>query len=146
MKSFLTVFVAVLLAGCSGTMNGMIRGSGQIVQVQYEQGALTDSLTLQMPDGEIFKGKAVPVGRSVTSTNTFGSATAYSSRGTVASGFGSGFGTSTSSNGQFQALLFGNKGSSMKCQLQYADAKGLTTAGGVGTCEASTGKVIDLQW
>lgn len=146
MKTIVSLLVALSLVGCSGTMNGMIRGSSQLVQVQYEQGALTDSLTLQMPDGEIFKGKAVPVGRNVTNTNSFGSATAYSSRGGVASGFGTGFGTSTSSSGQFHALLFGNKGNSMKCQLQYADAKGLTTAGGVGFCEASNGKVIDLQW
>ncbi len=127
-------------------MNGMVRGSGQIIQVQYEQGAQHDSLTLQMPDGEIFKGKAVPIGRSVTNSSSFSSATAYSSRGTMASGFGSGFGTSTTATGQFSAILFGNRGNSIKCQLQYSDPKGLTTAGGVGYCETSNGKSIDLQW
>lgn len=145
MRKVVYLLAIFFIAGCSGTMNGMIRGTGQMVQVYYEQGALTDTLTVQMPDGEVFKGKAVPVGRNVTNTNTFGAGTVYGSRG-VASGFGSVQSTATSSNGQFYALLFSNRGGVMKCQLQYADAKGLTTAGGVGYCDMSNGKTIDLQW
>lgn len=122
----------LLLAACSGTMQGVVRGSGTPVTFSYEQGVSSDALTATI-DGEVFKGKAVPVG----STSTFGTAmVGYN----TASVFGQ------SSTGAVRAVLLGSQGSSLTCQLQYADSSGFTTAGGVGACQHSDKRVIDVVW
>lgn len=141
MKSILlgAVLVATLSA-CGGNMQGVVRGSGQPVIFTYEQGMSSDSLTAEI-DGETLAGKAVMRGASTTVGTAFGTATA----GTTTA-----FGTSTligsSYTGDFVATLIGNRGSTLSCQLQYADSSGFTTAGGVGVCQHSDGRVIDIVW
>lgn len=129
-----------LLSACGGTMQGAVRGSGQPVQFSYEQGMSSDMLTAVI-DGETFNGKAVMRGASTTIGTGFGTAAAG---GTTA------FGTTTivgsSYTGDFVAVLLGSKGSTLSCQLQYADSSGFTTAGGVGVCQHSDGRVIDIVW
>ena len=128
------------LTACGGTMQGAVRGTGQPVTFAYEQGMSSDSLTAEI-DGEAFAGKAVMRGASTTVGTAFGSATA---------GTTSAFGTSTlfgsTSTGDFVAILLGSRGSSLSCQLQYADSSGFTTAGGVGVCQHSDGRLIDIVW
>ena len=87
-----------------------------------------------MPNSEIFKGKAVMVGNSTSTINSF------DSTGTSA------FSVVENYTGDVQAVLFGSKGNTMRCKLQYADSGGLTTAGGIGICESSNGEVIDVIW
>lgn len=141
MKSILlgAVLVATLSA-CGGNMQGVVRGTGQPVIFAYEQGMSSDSLTAEI-DGEAFAGKAVMRGASTTVGTAFGTATA----GTTTA-----FGTSTiigsSYTGDFVATLIGNRRSTLSCQLQYADSSGFTTAGGVGVCQHSDGRVIDIVW
>lgn len=141
MKSILlgAVLVATLSA-CGGNMQGVVRGTGQPVIFAYEQGMSSDSLTTEI-DGETLAGKAVMRGASTTVGTAFGTATA----GTTTA-----FGTSTligsSYTGDFVATLIGNRGSTLSCQLQYADSSGYTTAGGVGVCQHSDGRVIDIVW
>ena len=138
--------VAILLSGCSGKMNGMIRNDGTRVSIEYEQGMDHDKLRVTMPDGEIFTGKVVMVGASSGFVTGFGSASAYSSSGTYASGAGSTFGVVHTYTGSMQGVLFGDKGHTLRCRFQYADQSGFTTAGGVGICKTSDGRVIDIQW
>lgn len=129
--------VLATLAACSGNMQGVVRGTGQPVVFSYEEGMSSDSLTAVI-GGEEFAGKAVMRGASTTVGTVFGSA------------IGGAFGTSTligsSYTGDFVATLIGNRGSTLSCQLQYADSSGLTSAGGVGVCQHSDGRVIDIVW
>ena len=125
---------AALLVGCSGAMNGMIRDDGSRVPISYEQGMDHDKLRVTMPDGETFTGKAVMVGAS----SAFVSGYAY---GTAPS-----FAVVNTYNGNIQAVLFGDRGHTRRCNFQYADSSGFTTAGGVGLCETSDERVIDVQW
>ena len=122
----------VLLIACSGEMQGVVRGEGTPVQFQYEQGMDSDNYTAQV-GGEQFSGKAV--------------------QADARSGFGTMFGTglpstimTSSSSGNFVATLLGNRGSSMRCQMNYASSFGETSAGGVGVCNHSDGSVIDVVW
>jgi len=128
------------LAACSGTMQGVVRGTGKPVQFSYEQGLDSDTLTANI-DGESFRGKSVMRGASTTIGTGFGTAIA---------GGTSAFGTTTimgsTTTGDFVAVLIGNKGSSLSCQLQYADSSGFTTSGGVGVCQHSDGRVVDVIW
>lgn len=136
----LFVIGVATLSACGGNMQGVVRGTGQPVVFAYEQGMSSDSLTAEI-DGEAFAGKAVMRGASTTVGTVFGTATA---------GTNSAFGTSTligsSYTGDFVATMLGNRGSSLSCQLQYADSSGFTTAGGVGVCQHSDGRVIDIVW
>ena len=134
------------LAGCSGAMNGMIRESGEPVSITYEQGMSSDSLVITMPDGEIFKGRAVRVGSSTGIASGFGAASVYGSGGSSAYGTGSSFGVVSTHTGNLQATLFGDRKHTMRCSFQYADTSGYTPEGGVGVCETSDGRVIDVQW
>ena len=142
----LIVVICLTLSACAGTMNGMVRGSGERISISYTQGMQHDNLKVKMPDGEIFSGKAVMVGHSTSMGIGFSSAAATSSSGAYATGSGTSFGVVESYTGSMQAVLFGNKGHTMRCKFQYADSSGFTTAGGVGLCETSDGRVVDVQW
>lgn len=146
LRSLSILVLAFALFGCSGTMHGVVRGSGQAVTVNYEQGMSSDTYTLTMPDGEIFKGKAVLADRSSGIGNSFGSAYAFGSSGSFAQGFGSSTNFFSSSTGKVVATLFGNRGHTMRCLMQYANASGETSGGGVGQCQINDGRELDIQW
>jgi hypothetical protein len=50
------------------------------------------------------------------------------------------------SRGNMRGTLFGDRGRTMSCRFHYADSSGFTSAGGVGLCETSDGRSIDVQW
>jgi hypothetical protein len=132
--------VVFAISACSGEMQGRVRGSGESVKFTYEQGLDSDMYTALI-GSETFKGRAVMDGAT--------------------SSFGTGFGTtfvngqaysgttqiySQTTTGNFVAVLLGDKGSSLQCQMRYADSSGFTTSGGVGLCKHSDGRVIDVVW
>ncbi len=123
------LLVFVFLVGCGGTMQGVIRGDGTRVPFQYEQGMDRDFYTATI-DGETFKGQAVQANART------GIGTSFSGETVIVS----------STSGNFVATMFGNKGSSLRCNMNYADSSGFTTAGGVGVCQHSDGRVIDVMW
>lgn len=129
LKSFIAASaLALALSACSGSMQGMVRGTGEPVAFSYEQGMSSDSLTATI-DQEVFVGKSVMRGSS-TAIGNVGLSTLVAS----------------SYTGDFVAKLLGNRGSTLSCELQYADSSGLTTAGGVGVCQHSDGRLIDIIW
>ena len=113
-------------------MQAIVRGSGDPVQFSYEQGMDSDVYTAVV-DGETFQGRAVMDG-------------AYSSTGTVWGNntFGTIFNDTTTN--RIVAVMLGNKGNSLNCKMRYADASGFTTSGGVGVCQHSDGRIIDVVW
>lgn len=141
MKSIIVAASLTLLLGaCAGTMQGVVRGTGQPVQFSYEQGMDSDTLRAVI-DGESFQGKAVMRGASTSFGTAFG--TAYSG---TASAFGTSSIVGSTYTGDFVATLLGSRGSSLSCQLQYADSSGFTAMGGVGVCQHSDGRIIDIVW
>lgn len=119
----------LILVGCSGTMQGVIRGEGTRVQFEYEQGIDRD-LYSAVVDGEKFKGQAVYA----------------DARTGWAMGANGNSAMLTSTSGNIVATLFGDKGSTMRCNMNYADSTGFTTMGGVGVCQHSDGRLIDVMW
>jgi len=134
MKKLVVTACLFLSAYAGGTMSGLVRGSGDMISIAYKQDMQHDNLQVTMPDGETFTGKAVNVGHST--------------------GIGTGFDSDGDSSsivmnqytGSVQAVLFGDKGSSMRCKFQYADSSGYTPAGGIGICKTSDGRIVDVQW
>jgi hypothetical protein len=122
----------VAISGCDGQMTGQVRGTGERIQFSYQQGLDSDTYTATI-NGEDFVGKAVMDG----ATAGFGTVLGSSFDATL-------FGSTTTN--RFIAVMLGNKGSSLSCQMRYADASGFTTSGGVGVCQHSDGRVIDIVW
>jgi len=140
MKKLLFI-VPLLVAGCmGGSMQGVI-SSGDPITMNYEQGFSSDTYSTVV-DGENFSGRAVPIDRTSSFATVYGSA--YSNYGGSISSNATSFGSS--SGGKFKAVLIGDKGSSLKCILQYADTGGFTSSGGVGECVHSDGRTVDLSW
>lgn len=121
-----------LLAGCGGTMTGVVRGEGTRVQFDYEQGLDRDFYTTVI-DGERFSGQAIDAG----ATSGFGTVFVGDELGNV---------FVSQSSGNIVALLLGDRGSSLRCQMNYADSTGFAPLGGIGVCDHSDGRVIDVTW
>jgi hypothetical protein len=128
------IFSLVLLAGlaaCSGTMTGQVRGTGQAITFNYETGLDHDNLTAVI-DAEEFSGKAIMDGSGSTYITSWDP--------NVPDFFG------TSTTNRVAATLLGDKGSSLVCTLRYASSDGIAALGGVGVCNHSDGRVIDVVW
>ena len=121
-------------------MRGVVRGEGTPVQFAYQQGMDSDSLTAVV-DGETFQGRAVMADASTTAGTGF--ANVYGGGGAA---YGTGMVMGLTTTGRFLATLLGSRGSTMTCNLQYADSSGLTTSGGIGVCQHSDGRIIDVVW
>jgi hypothetical protein len=61
-------------------------------------------------------------------------------------GQGSAFSVVSTYTGNVAAVLFGDRGHTMRCSFLYADTSGLASIGGVGLCETSDGRMMDVQW
>lgn len=132
LRSLLMAAGCVALSACSGVMQGVVRGEGTRVPFEYEQGMDRDYYRTTI-DGESFSGQAIDAG-------------ATTGVGTVLSGSAVGTVITSNSSGNFVAVLLGDMGSSIRCQMNYADSSGFTAAGGVGICQHSDGRVIDVTW
>ena len=129
---FLAGSMLTLLVACAGTMQGVVRGEGTRVTFKYEQGMDRDFYEATI-GGEYFKGQAVHA----------------DARTGVGVGVADGRAVpviTSSTSGNFVAVMFGDKGSTMRCNMNYADSSGFTTMGGVGVCQHSEGRVIDIMW
>lgn len=121
-----------LLAACGGTMDGVVRGEGTRVTFLYKQGMERDFYEATI-DGEHFRGQAVQADART------GTGVGYASGKTVHV-------ITSSSSGNIVAVMFGDKGSTMRCNMNYADSSGFTSMGGVGICQHSDGRTIDIMW
>lgn len=111
-------------------MTGQVRGTGERVTFTYEQGLDSDVYRAKIGD-ETFQGKAVMDGAGSFTASTFGD-------------FAPLFGSSTTN--KFYAVMLGNRGNSLSCQMRYTDSGGFTSLGGVGMCKHSDGRTIDIIW
>ena len=113
-------------------MQGVVRGEGTRVTFKYEQGMDRDYYEATI-DGEHFRGQAVHT----------------DARTGVDIGFADGATVpliTSSTSGNIVAVMFGDKGSTIRCNMNYADSSGFTTMGGLGICQHSDGRIIDIKW
>lgn len=119
----------LLLASCGGSMEGLVRGDGSRVVLEYKQGFDRDYYITTI-DGEYFSGQAIAADSSSSTFTSYELGTIY---------------TSTSS-GKYIAVMFGDRGSTLRCDMNYASSSGYTSSGGVGICYHSDGRVVDIIW
>jgi len=139
--AFILLLSIGLLAACSGTMKGMVQQGGESVNFQFEDGGLgSGKLRTTLSDGETFKGKFAEESSS-------GFVTGFDTEGTGATiVHGETFETVESYSGNIDAILFGNKGHTMKCRFRAANSLIGLSSGGEGRCQVSDGRVIDVQF
>jgi len=141
----LALAAAVALAGCqesAGYITGKVRGTGEPVvgtfQSKYDGDQATASLNLNVL-GQHYSGTIVPIGAGSISAVNFGSAW-VNGQSINTDGYSYGY-QSTSS---FGAMLQGNRGGMMRCDLNTTEPG--TFKSGMGTCQTSDDQVIDLVW
>lgn len=132
--------IAVSLVGCesTGTITGVSEGTG--VQFEYQQSFFDNDGTLKiaMPDGETFTGKFVQKSSS-TSGNEWEIGESSDDDSFV-------FKDSNTVSSQADAILIGNRGSSMNCKFQLSDPSFGIEGGGIGSCKTSTDKTINIAF
>jgi hypothetical protein len=139
--AFILLISIGLLAACSGTMKGMLQQGGESVNFQYEDSGLgSGKLRTTLSDGETFKGRFAEESSS-------GFVTGFDTEGTGATiVHGETFDKVESYPGNIDAVLFGSKGHTMKCRFRAANSLIGLSSGGVGRCQVSDGRVIDVQF
>jgi len=146
MSKSLSIFIilnaALMLAGCesSGTIRGMSEGGS--VQMEYEQGFQENDGTLKvtMKDGETFSGKFVQKSSSKSGDGISIAIGKSSDNDTII------LDDSTTVSSQAEALLIGNRGSTMKCRFQLSNPESGIDGGGIGSCKTSKGKSINMTF
>lgn len=123
---WVTLLGLILIAlACSGTMKGVDRYSGKRVFFDYEDEKFGFAqIQMTMPDGEHFMGKLLdkPIPRQ--SDNTYSAIDEFP--------------------GNAEALLFGDRGTEMRCKFRLSDRLMGFKSGGYGLCETSKGHLIDI--
>lgn len=92
-------------------------------------------------DGEKCRAKLKPRGEMKTVGTEFGSASAakvsIDQSKTI---------VSSTTIGNYMALLLGLRGSSLNCDIQNADSSGFTTSGSVDMCHHVEARIADITW
>ena len=123
---FICISAGVLLTpACSGTMKGVDRYSGKRVYFDYQDEKFGSAqLQITMPDGEHYMGSLLEK--------------------TAARRSGKEYPAIEEFPGNAEALLFGDRGSEMRCKFRLSDRVMGFKSGGYGLCETSDGRVIDI--
>jgi hypothetical protein len=140
MKSLkIFVFAALLMAataGCTGKLNGVIKRDAQRVDILYTDSRLANAeLVAIMPDGERFSGKSERLGKNEAMAEAFGTDDAEDSTH---------FKEVLAFSGNAQATLSGNRGNVIKCRFRITDILMGFSSGGVGLCQISDGRTIEV--
>ena len=139
--AFILLLIIFLLAACSGTMKGRVQQGGESVNFQFEDSGLgTGTLRTTLSDGETFKGKYADESSSgfVTGFDTEGTGATIVRR--------EAFEAVESYSGNIEAILFGNKGHTMRCKFRSDISFMGLASGGEGRCQVSDCRVIDVQF
>lgn len=139
--AFILLLSVILLAACSGTMKGRVQQGGESINFQFEEtGIGHGTMQAAFPEGETFKGRFADELSSgyITTFDTEGPKATIVHR--------QDFEAVESYSGNFEAILFGNKGHTMRCKFRAVNFMMGLSSGGEGRCQVSDGRVIDVRF
>ena len=127
-RLFLLCFISALALAamaCSGTLKGVDRYTGKRVYFEYEDEKFGSAqIQIKMPGGEHFTGKLLDE--------------------PMASKTGKRYPALEEFPGDAEAVLYGDRGTEMRCRFRLSDKMMGFKSGGYGLCETSEGHVIDI--
>jgi len=119
MKYLIVIICMLSLSGCAINATGVSRDTGERIVLHCQGIPVTYGLSTEI-DGETFKGKLISTGGATVSDR---------------------HGNHVDISGNaYRAVLFGDKNSTMRCEL----CGNLTS--GVGSCITSDGEEFDVMW
>jgi len=133
------VSLALLLSlaiGCTGQMDAVIRRDAKRVEIIYTDSRIASAeLITVLPSGERFQGKSRRFDRAqevmaAGSANSADKSARYDALQTF--------------SGNAKATLAGNRGSTMECRFHITDIIIGYSSGGMGICQVSDGRVLDV--
>jgi len=135
------VILLVTFGGCVSnyTGRGMISGGETVIFTSTDDLDKT-LIEATLPDGERFQGKVVEHMEETTAYSA-GVQDIYAKDPKV----GSYTTRQHKRTGKSEAVLFGNKGHSMRCNFS-GSSFGAISDGTIGRCEISDGRIIDVQF
>ena len=140
MKTATVFVIAAILSvgatGCSGTMDGVIRRDAKRIDIMFSDSrSAVAELVAVLPNGERFSGKSEHYDKSrdmmsADSTVTDDVAIHFEDLQTFA--------------GNAKATLTSDRGNIIECRFKLTDIIIGFSSGGVGLCQVSDGRVIDV--
>ncbi len=124
-----------LFAGCSGGMSGTLKGSDEKVSVSSYRGLCLDSLQVTLPDGETFIGY-INVPESQAQEDSF-CVPRFQKVTSYAAVFSDGYG--------YDSMLFGDRLDTMRCDIDFQEARWWWPPSGTGVCTLPDSRVIEIQ-
>ena len=128
------IILLLALSACTGEMTGVAftpQGTplGRAALTYQDNGFGSGTITVRMPGGEFFEGTYV---EATTTETGYGRVSSGSKSASI-------FATSSVSSNQYEAVLFSRRNNSMRCRFRGGSH-------GVGACEVSDGRKVDVQW
>jgi hypothetical protein len=128
--------ILTVTMGCSGQMDGVIRRDAVRIAITYTDSRVAvANLMAVLPDGEQFQGKSERLDRTKEMMET---------NSTDTDGAAGRFGALQTFHGNAMATLSGNRGNVIKCRFMLTDIILGFSGGGMGLCQVSDDRVIDV--
>lgn len=132
----LAALILTSTIGCAGTMDGVIRQDAERFQITYTDSRVAVAeLIAVLPGGEQFRGKSE---RLDTQQEVMAAGAADRANQPAS------FPALQTFPGNAKALLSDEKGRKMACRFKLTDTIIGFSSGGVGLCQMSDGRVIDV--
>ena len=134
----LAALLVTATMGCSGKLNGIVRRDAGRIEIVYSDSRISKAeLSVVLPDGQRFKGRSEKFDRykEAAQADDF-----------QVDDVSIHFENLSTFDGNTMASLGGNRGDVIKCRFRVTDTIIGFSSGGVGLCQISDGRVIDVYF
>ncbi len=128
--------VSIMVMACSGQMSGVVRRDAKRIDIMFTDSRLASAeLVTVMPNGERFSGKSESYDKNKEM---------MSAESTVTDEVAIHFEDLQTFPANAKATLYSDRGNMIECRFKLTDVIIGFSSGGVGLCQVSDGRVIDV--
>ncbi|MDJ0818096.1 MAG: hypothetical protein QNJ58_17925 [Desulfobacterales bacterium] len=128
--------VSIMVMACSGQMSGVVRRDAKRIDIMFTDSRLASAeLVTVMPNGERFSGKSESYDKKKEM---------MSAESTVTDEVAIHFEDLQTFPANAKATLYSDRGNMIECRFKLTDVIIGFSSGGVGLCQVSDGRVIDV--
>ena len=134
----LAALIVTATLGCSGKLNGIVRRDAGRIEIVYSDSRIAKAeLSVVLPDGQRFKGRSEKFDRYKEPAQA---------DAPQVDDVSIHFENLSTFDGNTMASLTGNRGDVINCRFKVTDTIIGFSSGGVGLCQISDGRVIDVYF